>query len=1060
MSTIPRVSFLLMLVCVWRGAIAQDISGHGWRLWPDREAAWHDDSLYLPAEVHLADIQSHPPTGGWKTLGPDRGIPVTLPSTVEEHFWGAFGTRPYTKNEAQRGAGTSFPNGNYLGVSWWWKTITVPHFRPGQRVVLHFRGARLRAEVYCNQKLCGYSIMEELPFDADITDAVSVGGSAQVAVRITNPGGHLDWIDFSQMQIRWGRYTLPPSHGFGGLDSDIELTVRDPVSVTDLAAINTPDTHRVLLVAEVSEGYRGPVHFNISRAGQKIWNRDTVVQMTPAEHTVTMSAFVPSAQAWDVDHPVLYKAKADLGSNAGAHQVTFGFRFFTAEGLGADARLTLNGRRIVPLSAISWGYWGRNGLWPDAAMAEREVADAKKLGLNMLQCHRNIGKPAVFDLQDLEGLLRNEEPGGGKFALGARYGQGPFDADGNFLAKDEGLLKAFDPPKGYVAPDTVDLTGNGPDGDAKAFWEKYEEEKILEMVKRDRSHPSVVMYTIQNESNETDIRNPRIYRLLREIHALDPSRITVLYSGGVPRKDQVLMLPYSEDIRYAGANHPFAGWEDIHTCGGPCNYLDFLYQDPTHFFQRRDPADKGNIAEWGEALGAATPDNYAHLIHSFDKAHPGGYELADMRQILGGYHRFLDKWGFRKAFPSDSSLFDAIGYRTYYFWKRIIEQTRMDDTNDYLVVSGWESTTIDNHSGLVDNHRFFKGNPAVIAAACRPEVLVIQPRHVITARGDQDTVDLFLINQTGRQGPYRLSVTVRRPDGSVMYKTRRDVQAIGGETYGQLLSEGVIFTTDTKGMLTIDAVMEPTSGTAAALRNTDTVEVIGLDPIPANRRIAVWEPGTQVKQTLQDIFHVAPVSWEDRSAEVLVLATGTGLANEGSAASDVPPDMLDSVLARVYRDGIRLVLWPDDEHRAGALAKALADRGVIRYQGMVGNLNAPWFGSWFFVRKHALLSGLATDCAMDWRYGVSAFGGAEWLKEVPRGTSTNGLLLDGKGIESFVGFGADHNCHVGVSGCLIPYGRGSIVLYCLPQMVRSLEPGNHAINRIVCRRLLRNAVCL
>ena len=100
-----------------------------------------------------------------------------------------------------------------------------------------------------------------------------------------------------------------------------------------------------------------------------------------------------------------------------------------------------------------------------------------------------------------------------------------------------------------------------------------------------------------------------------------------------------------------------------------------------------------------------------------------------MTKILDGYHQFLDKWGFRQAFPTDSSLFQAIGYRTYFFWQRIVEQTRMDNANDGLAISGWESTTIDNHSGLVDNHRFFKSDQKIIAEACQPEVLVIQPRH-------------------------------------------------------------------------------------------------------------------------------------------------------------------------------------------------------------------------------------------------------------------------------------------------------------------------------------------
>ena len=176
------------LVAVFTAApirtLAEDISTSGWRLWVDRDAAWKDDTLCLPAEVQLEQLPVNPPTGGWSVLNSQQGIAVTLPTTVEEHYWGKFGTRPYAHNEAQRGSGTSFPNGNYLGVSWWWREIDVPKFKAGQRVVVSFRGARLSAEVYCNGKLCGYTIMTELPFEDAYFDGTYATESLEHAVKI------------------------------------------------------------------------------------------------------------------------------------------------------------------------------------------------------------------------------------------------------------------------------------------------------------------------------------------------------------------------------------------------------------------------------------------------------------------------------------------------------------------------------------------------------------------------------------------------------------------------------------------------------------------------------------------------------------------------------------------------------------------------------------------------------------------------------------------------------------------------------------------------------------
>ncbi len=899
--------FPALLVCR-----AADISNSGWRLWPDTNAVWQNDSIYLPDEVDLKRLPINPPTGGWGALNDRQGISVALPGTVEEHFWGKFGLRPYTKSEAQRGAGTSFQNGNYPGVSWWWREIPVPKFKHGQRVIVSFRGARLRAEVYCNGKLSGYTIMTELPFQADITDAVKSGGKAQLAVRITNPGGHLDWIDFAQMRIKWGKYFLPPSHGFGGLDSNIQLEVRDNVSISDLAAINQPDLHSVRIVAEIKSvtgKYKGPVRFEISRNGKVVWSgAGTDITIAPGEtKTVEIDAKVPSAEAWDLQHPNLYEAHAILNElPVSGRTVAFGFRFFTAVGIGSqDAKLTLNGRRIVPISAISWGYWGRNGLWPDEEMAEREVSAAKAMGLSCLQFHRNIGKPAVLDVQDREGLLREEEPGAGKFAVGARYAAGPFGANDDFLASDEKLLNALAPKKDYVQPETVDTSGSGPDGDARAFWEKYETEKILEMVKRDRSHPSLVIYTLQNEASELDIRNPRIYRLFRQMHALDPSRIIVFFSGGVP-KDQVLMLPYSDEIRAGSKAVPFAGWKDVHTCGGPCNYLDSMYTNPTNFFQaKREPGESGAISMWGEMLGAATPDDYDKLVHSFDSNHPSGYELEDATKVLSSYHDYLDKWGFRKAFPTDSSLFQAIGYRTYYFWQRVVEQSRADNINDFLVISGWESTTIDNHSGLVDNHRFFKSDPKVIAQACQPEMLFIQPRRMIVAKGETNMVDIFLINERNRTGPQTLKVVARNPDGAIIFNTEKSVEAIGGDTFGQLLAEGVELPPGDAGMMAIEATLTPAASGSYSLTRTDQIEVVDMDGGRFLQNVAVAEPDQEVSATLKDVFHIGAVKLLEvppsNHLDVIVLASKSNknrLANGNAGSKEISKELFKNVLAR------------------------------------------------------------------------------------------------------------------------------------------------------------------
>jgi hypothetical protein len=95
---------------------------------------------------------------------------------------------------------------------------------------------------------------------------------------------------------------------------------------------------------------------------------------------------------------------------------------------------------------------------------------------------------------------------------------------------------------------------------------------------------------------------------------------------------------------------------------------------------------------------------------------------------------------------------------------------------------------------------------------------------------------------------------------------------------------------------------------------------------------------------------------------------------------------------------------------------------------------------------------------MDWRYGVSSFSGSGWLRDDPGGAVADGYVFDAPGMDVAVGFGADHNVNVGISGCTIPYGKGQIVFMALPQLVRSLAPGEHSIHPVIAQRLLANAL--
>ncbi len=368
---------------------------------------------------------------------------VSLPSTVEEHFWGAFGTRPVGACEYFFNTSDPVPeSGVYEGVSWWWTTFRLPPEASGRRVRLVIPAARQRAEVFVNERLAGYDIIAETPFDCDVT-AFLKEGENRLAIRITNPGGRLDWMDFvgevrpkgpfpPSAPLTWGGANIPYGHGFGGLDSGVRLEWMDDIHIADIFVHNRPDPCEVVFDVEFVNDSAAPraarLLLEVSAqddAATLIWARTFgSLRLQPGSSRLSFPASLPLARLWSPESPYLHSVRALLSDDADDDvrgfrddvRQSFGLRWLTVGGLGTKARLDLNGARRRLRSAISWNYWALNGLFPRPALLDAETRAAKALGLNMVSCHRNIGNTRSFEAFDRAGLFRWEEPGAGRNA--------------------------------------------------------------------------------------------------------------------------------------------------------------------------------------------------------------------------------------------------------------------------------------------------------------------------------------------------------------------------------------------------------------------------------------------------------------------------------------------------------------------------------------------------------------------------------------------------------------------------------------------------------------------
>lgn len=992
--------------------VLKELPDTGWRLWIDREAAYKDDRIYLPADADLAALPVNPPSGGWEALWAAQALAVTLPTTVEEHHWGAFGQRPYTGDEYRYAEDDPVPqNGAYRGVSWWYREIDIPASAAGRRVLLHIRGARLRAEIFLNERLVGYSIMSELPIHCDLTAAMKPGARNRLAIRITNPGGRYDWRDSTTMM--WGQLKLFASHGFGGIDRGMTLSAHPlDAHIRDAWVLNTPDPREVTAHMEI-EFAKPPRRIEALRkratltlAGATAAAKLEYLTLDGNVATAVFRLRAADAQLWTPGTPVLHTLEFGWGEDR--RRVEFGFRWIGIDGVGTDAIIRLNGKRIRLYSAISWGYWGYNGLWPTRELAEREITSAKALGLNCLHFHRNIGKEEVFAAQNRMGLLRVMEPGGGRHAIARDLKPGETLSEADIFSRD------------------------------------FMVAKCVAMARTFRSNPSLVHYTLQNEIG-ANLANPDVQRVLKAIHDADPSRTVILNDGFVERgAAQAMYLAYS-DHYYRSDVEKHGGWWVNHQGAGD-QWYDKFYQSKDAYIHRQ--TGKPFIVEFGEMQGCAVADNHAKIVADIVARGGKAYDLEDHRVVLEATDAFLDKWGFRKAFPTAERLFLSIGRKAYEAWENYLENIRIGDEVDIAAISGWETTAIENHSGIVDNLRHFKADPAILRRALLPVRPCAKQRRLVYDPGERALVDLYLFNDTNRPAPGELRLSLVAPDGRVHAAGSYPVPAHQRDVLRHQIAEKVelpAFTAPGKWRVRFvhsahpDAAFERVFWVvpqAPALTRRPRIALSGI--AQSLRALLTAMDGVTFEEFRPGQRYDGIIASGLKADEIARRQVGeqTGLEAQPKAGEKpklVLGELPAEVLAAV-RAGTPLFAFVPEDGLADGVAKQLSALGLFGYTGQVGNLRAPWMGNWNYLRAHPLFDGIPADCATSVLHQIE-------------GQPSNGLIVDGPGVEIIAAYSRDHDRLNGAATLVARTDGMRVCVHRLPDMVAPLQ-----------RRLLANAV--
>jgi hypothetical protein len=528
-------------------------------------------------------------------------------------------------------------------------------------------------------------------------------------------------------------------------------------------------TKRDVVVRVVEKGNR-----SVEVARQEIKG----VEIAAGEKTLDVALTAADAKIWDTEHPNLYVCEVSLRDGEqerDSDDRVFGFRWFEPVGVGSDAKFMLNGKRIVLRSAISWGYWPINGLIATPEMAEKQIMAAKNFGLNMLNFHRCVGQPIILEKADELGLLYYEEPGG--------YDTG--NGNGNVVAR--GLAQ----------------------------------EKWLRMVKRDRSHPSLIIFSMSNETGPSGPALENYVQDMARAHLIDPSRTILRSSGlrsalgiGVEMSTKYHYFPF-DDTLYK------TGWYDDHHAGGSPVWTQGVgYVSPTEYYHLQD--DAAEILFYGEEGALSTPPRLGLIKEELEKSPQKGWDGGVYLEWYKMFDNFLTAKNLRGAFPTVDDFCRSMGNISMEHQGRRIQVIRLNNDNDAYAINGWESELIDNHSGVVDCFRNPKGDAWIMKYYNQPLYIAIMERTQIMQAPGKVVVDFYLINEMDVKGEKRLRVSA----GNGAFQKEFKVAVKGGSTYGQPLEMGVEIPVSATGKWEIEAALIDGSGKEEA-RGRDWI--LGVD---------------------------------------------------------------------------------------------------------------------------------------------------------------------------------------------------------------------------------------
>lgn len=403
------------------------------------------------------------------------------------------------------------------GTGWYRKHFQINKDYSEKIVSIEFDGAMNNAHVWVNGQFAGKRPFGYIGFEFDITPFIKFGEQNVIAVRLTP----------EDLSSRW--------YPGAGLYRNVRLKINNKLHIpqwgTNITSKNISKSQaEINITTTICNKFKSQQSAELETC---ILNSDGKIVATANSNIILQANTIgyvdqqiqlENPKIWDLKHPTLYTSVSKIsieGKLIDSYKSEFGVRTIK---FTPDKGFQLNGETVKLQGVCMHHDLGPLGAAVNYRATERQMQIMQSMGVNALRTSHNPPSPELLQICDKLGIVV--------------------------------IVEAFDEWK----------IGKVPNGYNK-YFDEWHVKDLRDLIKRDRNHPSVIMWSIGNEILEQAKTDGwKIAKELTEIcHSEDPTRPTTAGFNYYPAPFKNQLAKYVDIV---GMNY----W--------PLNYQEILDANP------------------------------------------------------------------------------------------------------------------------------------------------------------------------------------------------------------------------------------------------------------------------------------------------------------------------------------------------------------------------------------------------------------------------------------------------------------------------------------------------